>query len=224
MSAPDPQWRRLLDLALPALDHVFGPGTDETRPAPWTLGRGTALALWIDHRISYDVDLFVPGVPLKRFTPQQNPAAARISGTYQWPGHYLKYERPEGEIDFLSVVLQTEPGYAWMDHGARRIPVETPEEILVKKIRFRSARFTARDVFDLAAAARARPALAEVMAREVPDALERTLESLEHQARRNSDTLAHSIIPTAHAADLIAEAFPVGRRVLRDAIDLAERG
>ncbi len=80
----------------------------------------------------------MPGVPLKRFTPQQNPAAARISGTYQWPGHYLKYERPEGEIDFLSVVLQTEPGYAWMDHGAGRIPVETPEEILVKKIRFRS--------------------------------------------------------------------------------------
>lgn len=221
MSAPETRWRELLDLALPALDHVFGSEADETKPAPWTLGGGTAIALWIDHRVSYDVDLFVPSVPLKLFTPARNPAAALISPNFQWPGHYLKFERPEGEIDFLSPVLQTEPGYGWIDYGARRIPVETPEEVIVKKIRFRSARFTARDVFDLAAVANVRPGLAKLLAQEVSDALQRTSEALELQAARGTEALAQSIVPTPSSAGLVTDAFTIGRRVLEDAILLA---
>ena len=34
-----------------------------------------------------------------------------MSDVYQWPGHYLKFELPNGEIDFLSPPLQTEPGF-----------------------------------------------------------------------------------------------------------------
>ncbi|GEO98980.1 nucleotidyl transferase AbiEii/AbiGii toxin family protein [Methylobacterium haplocladii] len=221
MSAPETRWRELLDLALPALDHVFGAEADETKPAPWTLGGGTAIALSIDHRVSYDVDLFVPTVPLKLFTPARNPAAARISPNFQWPGHSLKFERAEGEIDFLSPVLQTEPGYGWRDYGARRIPVETPEEVVVKKIRFRAARFTARDVFDLAAVANVRPGLAKLLAQEVSDALQRTCEALELQAARGTEALAQSIVPTPSSAGLVAEAFTIGRRVLAEAILLA---
>jgi len=160
-------------------------------------------------------------VPLKLFTPARNPAAALISPTFQWPGHHLEVERPEGEIDFLSPVLQTEPGYGWRDYGARRIPVETPEEVVVKKIRFRSTRFTARDVFDLAAVANARTGLAALLAREVADALQRTHEALELQAARGTEALAQSIVPTRSSAGLVAEAFTIGRRVLAEAILLA---
>ncbi|MGU3540898.1 nucleotidyl transferase AbiEii/AbiGii toxin family protein [Methylobacterium sp. A54F] len=224
MSAPESRWRHLLALALPALDHVFGPETDETRPPPWTLGGGTAIAVWIDHRISFDVDLFIAGVPLKRFTPRHNPGAAAISRTYQWPGHDLKFERPEGEIDFLSAPLQTEPGYAWTDLEGRRIAVETPEEVLVKKIRFRSARFTARDVFDLAAVAKLSPELPGILAREVPDALARTLEALDFQAARGTTALARSVIPTAWTRNLAGEAFALGRGALERAAALAADG
>ena len=62
----------------------------------------------------------------------------------------MKFERPEGEIDFLSVPLQTEPGFTARPYRDRQIAVETLTEVIVKKIRFRSARFTARDVYDLA--------------------------------------------------------------------------
>ncbi len=64
------QWTRLLDIALPVLDHVYRGARDE-----WTLGGGTAIALRSGHRLSDDVDLFVPGVPLKEFSPGRNPAA-----------------------------------------------------------------------------------------------------------------------------------------------------
>ncbi len=124
-------------------------------------------------------------------------------------------------IDFLSPVLQTEPGYGWRNHGPRRIPVETPEEVIVKKIRFRSARFTARDVFDLAAVANARPGLAALLAQEVADALLRTREALELQAARGTEALAQSIVPTPSSAGLVAETFSIGRRVLDDATLIA---
>lgn len=219
MSAPESRWRELLALALPALDHVYG--QNETEHARWTLGGGTAIAVTIEHRISYDIDLFVPGTPLKLFTPQHNLAAKQISTSYQWPGHMLKYERPEGEIDFLSPALQTEPGYAWHVIDGRRIAVELPEEVIVKKIRFRSARFTARDVFDLAAVARTRPGLSAILALEVPDALHRTRESLDLHARRGLDALGASISPTASFSGLIHEAFSIGRDVLTEAAVIA---
>lgn len=214
MTGPESRWRELLDLALPALDYVFGTQVDHTARPAWTLGGGTAIAIRLDHRISHDVDLFVPGVPLKLFTPARNPAALRISSTFQWPGHYLKFQRPEGEIDFLSPALQTELGYIWMDHGGRRIAVETPEEVIVKKVRFRSARFTARDVFDLAAVADACPGLVGVLAREVSDAIPRAQEAVEVQARRGIDALAASVIVGRPGGDSFSGVFDVARRTL----------
>ncbi|MGO9740748.1 MAG: nucleotidyl transferase AbiEii/AbiGii toxin family protein [Roseiarcus sp.] len=80
-----------MDKALPALDHVFGQDdpVDRGRHTPlWTLGGGTAIALRIAHRLSDDVDIFVPSRPLKLFIPANNPAAKAISARYQWPGHY----------------------------------------------------------------------------------------------------------------------------------------
>ena len=46
--------------------------------------------------------------------------------------------------------LQTEPGFTARPYRDRQIAVETLTEVIVKTIRFRSARFTARDVYDLA--------------------------------------------------------------------------
>ncbi len=62
------QWKRLLDIALPVLDHVYRGARDE-----WTLGGRTAIALRIGHQLSDDVDLFVPGMPLKEFSPGETP-------------------------------------------------------------------------------------------------------------------------------------------------------
>lgn len=46
-----------MQLALPALDHVFGRKDPDGDP-DWTLGGGTAIAIALDHRVSFDVDVF----------------------------------------------------------------------------------------------------------------------------------------------------------------------
>lgn len=208
MTAGPSKWRDLLELALPALDHVFGRQASLDDP-DWTLGGGTAITIQIDHRITYDIDIFLQRGRLKSFTPTQNPPARLISQRYQWPGHYLKYERPEGEIDFLAAVLQTEPGFTCYDFNGRVIAIETPEEVIIKKIRYRSERFTARDAFDLAAVASARSGLAAVLADEVPDALPRLSESLRLLNARGSGAVAQAIVATDRGRGILADMFEI---------------
>ena len=207
------EWGRLLDLAIPVLEHVFGRADPGRRP-DWTMGGGTALMLHIGHRVSHDIDVFVPGVALKAFTPNANPAARRISERFQWPGHYLKYERPEGEIDFLSAPLQTEPGFQWRRLRDHDVAIETPEEIIVKKIRYRSASFTPRDAFDLAAVGRDRPDLPAVLAREVPDTLRRLGESLRILERNGTKDLRKAITPIGRGIDLVPDAYGRAREII----------
>jgi hypothetical protein len=194
---PNPTaWDELLQKALPALDHVFPPDSALTQRQPeWTLGGGTALALRIAHRLSDDVDLFVPSRPLKVFTPSENPGSKAISQQFQWPGHYLKFECKGGEIDFLSPHLQTTPGFTWERYRNRDIALETLAEVIVKKIRFRSARFTTRDIFDLAAVGKTEPKIISVLASEVYDALPR-LKTVIQERSRISTRLGIEIRPT----------------------------
>jgi Nucleotidyl transferase AbiEii toxin, Type IV TA system len=217
---PNPTaWDELLQRALPALDHVFPPASfDRGRRPDWTLGGGTAIALRIAHRLSDDIDIFVPSQPLKAFTPNNNPGSRAISDRFQWPGHYLRFECREGEIDFLSPQLQTDPGFTWERYRNREVALETLEEVIVKKIRFRSARFTARDVFDLAAVARTAPALVDVLASEVADALPR-LKAVIQAGPMSKDPLRSELRPTKEFEDLVAIAHNSAIRIVDAAIE-----
>lgn len=217
---PNPTaWDELLQRALPALDHVFPPASfDRDRRPDWTLGGGTAIALRIAHRLSDDIEIFVPSKPLRAFTPTHNPRSRAISDRFQWPGHYLKFECEGGEVDFLSPHLQTDPGFTWEAYRNRDVALETLEEVIVKRIRFRSARFTARDIFDLAAVARATPAIVDVLASEVADALPRLKAAL--QARPESpDSLRNELRPTKEFEDLLAVAHVDAIRIVDAAIE-----
>src|SRR4051794_26702968 len=89
---PPTAWRDLLRLALPAL---------EALPAgmSWALGGGTALALTLAHRVSFDIDVFfTDSRALRLLSPNRNPLVRAISDRWQEPGNYIKIERPEGEI------------------------------------------------------------------------------------------------------------------------------
>lgn len=208
----------MLQKALPALDHVFPPASFETGARPdWTLGGGTAIALRIAHRLSDDIDIFVPSRPLKAFTPAQNPGSRAISDRFQWPGHYLKFECGEGEIDFLSAHLQTDPGFTWEQYRDRVIALETLEEVVVKKVRFRAASFTARDIFDLAAVARAEPGLVKTLAVEVADALPRLKAIIEARAKRPGD-FQREIRPRDGFVDLLATASGAAMSIVECAI------
>lgn len=128
--------------------------------AIWTLGGGTGLFLSLNHRVSYDVDIFLEDPrALKRLAA--DPRIKRISSDWQFPGNYLKLTRPEGEIDFILAAAITDNGSFVYNFKGKPISVETPVEIIAKKIRHRGSRFTVRDVFDFSAAIHHDPKLIE---------------------------------------------------------------
>lgn len=119
--------------------------------APWTLGGGTGLFLSLHHRISYDIDIFVEDPrSLKRIAG--DPRTTAISDNRQFPGNYLKLIREEGEIDFILASNITEECSFVYGFKGLSIQVETPAEIIAKKIRHRGHAFTIRDLFDFASA------------------------------------------------------------------------
>jgi len=117
----------------------------------WTLGGGTGLFLSLNHRVSYDVDIFIEDPrALKRIAA--DPRTRTISSDWQFPGNYLKLIREEGEIDFILAAAITDNSFFHYNFKGTPVPVETPVEIIAKKIRHRGSRFTVRDVFDFASA------------------------------------------------------------------------
>src|SRR5687768_4059032 len=140
-------WHGLLRDAIMLLDTL-------NAPLRWSFGGGTSLAVFYDHRISYDVDIFVPGSDtLTELSPARNPATkALLAGRgYQFPGNYLKLQMEDGEIDFIVGGRRTsDPVQPWkFEH--RTIEIDTPWETAIKKMFYRPSTFKVRDAFDLAA-------------------------------------------------------------------------
>jgi len=126
----------------------------------WTLGGGTGLFLSLNHRVSYDIDIFLEDPrALKRIAA--DPRTKRISDDWQFPGNYLKLIRQEGEIDFILASNITENWFFVYSFKGAQIKVETPAEIIAKKIRYRGPSFTIRDIFDFAVTAQHDPDLAD---------------------------------------------------------------
>lgn len=128
---------------------------DTLRETPhWTFGGGTALAVLYEHRISYDVDIFIPDADvLTALSPNRNPATRALLGEhgYQFPGNYLKLELEQGEIDFVVGGRRTNEATQPWEFEGRTILIDTPWEAAIKKIFYRPSAFKVRDIFDLAA-------------------------------------------------------------------------
>ncbi|ABD07394.1 hypothetical protein RPB_2692 [Rhodopseudomonas palustris HaA2] len=133
--------------ALVALDSLPG------APAIWTFGGGTALAQILDHRISYDVDIFLDSsTALKNLAPNVNPVTKSLCDTWNWPGKYLKLIlRNVGEIDFLNAPSYIDRPTYELRFGERIISAERVAETATKKLKYRASQYTPRDAFDLAA-------------------------------------------------------------------------
>jgi hypothetical protein len=128
----------------------------------WTLGSGTGLFLSLNHRVSYDIDIFLEDPQaLKRIAG--DPRTKLISDDWQFPGNYLKLIRQEGEIDFILASNITENFFFVYNFKGAQINVETPAEIIAKKIRYRGPTFTIRDIFDFAAAVHYDPHLIDTL-------------------------------------------------------------
>jgi len=145
---PDGAWKDLLPHALSIIEDIERHGT----PNPfWTFGGGTVLMFRYNHRLSKDIDIFVPDPQYLGFvTPRLSDVAAAVTSQYvEDQSSYVKLIRPEGEIDFVASPNLTETPFEIWNIGGQHIRVETAAEIVAKKLWHRGDRATARDLFDL---------------------------------------------------------------------------
>jgi hypothetical protein len=144
------EWLILFDLAMDMIDRAE---TVMGHKIGWTVGGGTMLHQMFSHRHSKDIDIFLndPQV-LLYLSPRTNDIAERVAdtGSYQEASNFIKFMTPHGEIDFIVAPRLTKPHAISRALGSRTAMVETPTEIMAKKLLYRAAEFTARDIFDLA--------------------------------------------------------------------------
>lgn len=148
-------WEGLFQRALVLIDSVRKAGITLS---DWSFGGGTVLMRRYRHRFSKDIDIFIPSPQyLNYLSPHLNDTAEEMTGDYTLAAEYLKLQFPEGEIDFVVSAPLTPNATIAEDIFGRTVMVETSVEIIAKKVWHRGARFTARDLFDLALVAEREP-------------------------------------------------------------------
>lgn len=148
-------WETLFRRALEILDSArhAGPMIRE-----WSFGGGTVLMRRHRHRISTDIDIFIPDPQLLGYlSPRLNSTAEALTSDYAEQANFLKLYFPQGEVDFVVSGYLTANPVVPESIGGREVNVETSAEILAKKVWYRGAEFTARDIFDFALVAEREP-------------------------------------------------------------------
>jgi predicted nucleotidyltransferase component of viral defense system len=150
-----PAWQVLFVQALKLIEEISRHG--RTNPF-WTFGGGTALMLRFGHRLSKDIDIFVPDPQSLGFVnPRLSDVAEIMAEDYEEAANYIKLFLAEGEIDFVAAPNLTSPGFTEEEIMGHKIRIETPEEIIAKKFWHRGDRITGRDIFDFALVAERAP-------------------------------------------------------------------
>lgn len=149
-SLPSGAWQSLFPRALALIDDISR-YSGIANPF-WTLGGGTVLMFRYRHRLSKDIDIFVPDPQYLGFvTPRLSDTAADMTEDYtEQPGMFVKLQFEEGEVDFVSAPNLLDDAWEIWNIGDRAVKVETAAEIIAKKMYHRGDRVTARDLFDLA--------------------------------------------------------------------------
>lgn len=146
---PPGAWQTLLPRAVMLIDEVRMHGGVEN--PFWTLGGGTVLMFRYRHRLSKDIDVFVPDPQYLGFvTPRLSDVAASLTEDYvEAPDAFVKLQFEEGEVDFVASPNLLDDAWEPWEIGGNRVRVEKPAEIIAKKMYHRGDRATARDLFDL---------------------------------------------------------------------------
>lgn len=145
---PEGPWRHLLENAYSLIDAVSSDGITVPR---WSLGGGTVLMFYYAHRRSKDIDIFIPDPQFLGYVnPRLGGRGEEVTTEYSDASEYVKLFLPEGEIDFVASLPLTAQPFEVHEVLGRDILLETPVEIVAKKIWHRGDRATPRDLLDLA--------------------------------------------------------------------------
>lgn len=178
-------WEALLRHALRAIDSVGEPVFAREN---WSFGGGTVLMRRYRHRFSRDIDIFVSDPQyLGYLDPELNDAVAALAPRHLKEANYLRLYFAEGDVDFIAAAPVTRNPRTLETVLDRPMQVDTSIEIVAKKIRYRAAELTARDIFDFALVAKKHPrgmAKIKPVLRERRDALLERLSSGEQVLRK----------------------------------------
>jgi len=159
LELPSGIWESLLPNALSLIDEIRTHGG--VADPFFTFGGGTVLMLRYGHRLSKDIDFFVPDPQYFGYiSPRLSDVAESMCDGYEESGMFVKLNLPEGEIDFVAstnLLPSTEAFESWTLFD-QHVRVETAAEIVAKKMWHRGHQGTARDLFDLAMVAEREPA------------------------------------------------------------------
>lgn len=163
------------------------------------------MMLQIGHRQSEDIDIFLEDPQLLSYLdPNLHDFEFEIMPSdYQGDGaHFLKlaFDRI-GEVDFIVSAPLTEAPSTRRKVEGEDVDVETIAEIITKKVHFRGAHITPRDIFDIAAAGRSDPSGTVSALRGFRSDVEATLAAID---RLNPDFVKATI-----AALSISDAYQV---------------
>jgi predicted nucleotidyltransferase component of viral defense system len=153
--ADEKTWEGLFQNALRLVDEIHARGTKHLY---WTFGGGTVLMRKYQHRLSKDIDIFVPDPQaLNYVNPRLSQVAEDLTVHYDEANGFIKLFLPDGEIDFVASPNLTESPYVDEEIFGRTVHVETATEIVAKKFFHRGNRLLARDMFDFALVAEKEP-------------------------------------------------------------------
>ncbi|KAB2838135.1 MAG: nucleotidyl transferase AbiEii/AbiGii toxin family protein [Burkholderiales bacterium] len=137
-------WRRLDQIAC---DIVAAAQASAGRQMHPVLGGGTRLMLVLEHRISHDIDLFVHDAQwIPYLSPRLNDGAEALCTGYEEAADFLKLAFEEGEVDFI--VRASLLGLPEQTCAETTFALDHPAEVLAKKLFYRGATLTPRDLYD----------------------------------------------------------------------------
>ncbi len=182
------------------------------------------MSISLNHRISYDIDIFFQDASaLKLLSPNKNNKIRALSDDWQQPGNYLKIERPEGDIDFLIARTFSASPHFRHDFMGVEIFVETPAEIIAKKIHYRGSQFSVRDIFDIAAVSELAPDALPSVSSEIRDALPRTWDRIKLLRNRYDQTIHDAVFPSEPGENFMIQGIDIAIKALESTIAELEK-
>jgi hypothetical protein len=113
----------------------------------WSIGGGTSLRLRYEHRDSHDIDVFIRDPQLLGIvSPRLNDRTATLVAGYTEQSNFLKLNTPAGDIDFIVAAPLTVPGVEERVLGGVDIRIDTPAEVVAKKLLYRASGLRPRDL------------------------------------------------------------------------------
>lgn len=155
MNTPSPsRWGDLFDTAISIIDQA---NREHTIVDRWTLGGGTALMLHIDHRESHDIDLFTDDPQCLPFLNPETQGYDLQLRPSSYGGDGVRSLKLAfdgvGEIDVICCGWMLDEPSEINEIRGVTVELETPAEIVAKKVYYRGGSFQPRDMFDIAAVA-----------------------------------------------------------------------